>query len=371
MANIGIVGPWRQKNPQAPSQKETVLVGIPGITSATEQANIRKEIEAAQKRISERIEVIFFEDRGDKANLEHVSKLARASGAAMGVPVRRGITADEFINELRAGFMDEVSSSLFKLVNADIATLDETRERLSNMTDKEREAIVRRFERVIPRIASEEMATMSLYSMNIRMRTAVHSYASHHRLDAAFADESRESDLKIAVVHSAAEVKPLVEAHRGKKGFLGVALIPTEEEAKKGITKEGILRSEEIDDMPGSMELMIVDKSMTLAHLKDIFAGTAAEKTGRAVGRIAMADRSDDSRTANDIPQGVTFLEYEDFAGPHVYYALCEAVTKPEDTDHLTIEWLAKKGWFRVIKRVDLEQLRREIEQYEKVLVAA
>ena len=131
--------------------------------------------------------------------------------------------------------------------------------------------------------------------------------------------------------------------------------------------KEELLRREGIDNLPESVSLLIVDHPMTLAAIRDAFIGSfKARNAGQEPAGIAMADRARDDGQAVQAPEGVLFLEYNDVAGPWVYYALCAVILNP-DPETLK-HW---RDWLKNIEPNDLEQLRRELEEYEKVLMAA
>jgi hypothetical protein len=349
-----------------------ILIGVPGVMSRAGKSEINKALALAGSKISEDVEIIYFEDKGERENLEYVSREARKTGAAIGIPVRSGVSANDIASEFQGGLLEEVSRSLFDLLNPDLAALDQSRAMLENMPDAERAHIIDRLANVMPRVSAEGLTSLSLYSMNMRMSSIHNSYAVSHKKQAVIAGLSNDDDLKIAVIHSAAEIKLLAEAHRGRKGSLKIALVPTEEEKARGLDIATILKMEEVDDVLNPEDVMVADETTTLSQIKTELRKSFRQEKGHAPKRIAIADRVAPSREKDSVPKDIIFMEYEQVAGMHVYYALCEAIAKPEEPNHITIERSAK-GWFKVkkIDRIDYEQLRNEIEAYEKVLMAA
>ena len=94
--------------------------------------------------------------------------------------------------------------------------------------------------------------------------------------------------------------------------------------------------------------------------------------------RIAIVDRLKEKRTVNHgILDEIIFMEYEDpVATAYVYNSVLELMARSVDIGEEELMSLGirqhMKGWFRLprLERVDMDSLQREIEEYEKVLMA-
>jgi hypothetical protein len=78
-------------------------------------------------------------------------------------------------------------------------------------------------------------------------------------------------------------------------------------------------------------------------------------------------------RNEGDIPGDVLFMEYDGFATSQVYDAALTLMARTSDSS-LPDGFQKFANWYRYLPRIrpqDADQIRREIENYAKVLVAA
>jgi hypothetical protein len=244
------------------------------------------------------------------------------------------------------------------------------------MSQSEKEAIMARINNsnVIPPVFSEEVLTLSLYSMNLRMRNISRRHALTNSLDAAtqsYCDSAKQKDVMYARVHSAGEVKLLAEAHKNRNAptRLMVELVVGEEErAKLEAMKSDMLERMEIaKDVLNPNDLFIVSKEKSMQEIKD----SLSSKEGDKERKIVIVDLYKEGRTQNEVPDNGILMEYEDIASSYVYDAALEAIAKPEEKEPVLSDRNKKiRNWYKA-KKIDTEQLRNEIICYDKVLMDA
>jgi hypothetical protein len=131
---------------------------------------------------------------------------------------------------------------------------------------------------------------------------------------------------------------------------------------------EHLLERMGIDDVVSPEDVTVEDRSAPKTPLAML--GELSGSLEYKPEHVTIVDRIDKNRTEGDIAPGCVFLEYEDeFVTAHHYDAAIEAMTKPEDpvfSDRF-------KNWFRIkpVEKFDFESLRREIERYAEVMMAA
>jgi len=178
------------------------------------------------------------------------------------------------------------------------------------------------------------------------------------------------------------ELKLLAEAHRDRMNRakkINANMVPLKLIVRLTVTPEERSRIEK--NIPGLLEQMAINDVLSETDIKliDKTAADSAtaeslckdlEGSGYEPAQIAVVDRVRPERDEKDLPEGVIFMEYEDaIATPYHYDAAIEAMSKPDQP----VLFDRYKKWFRIkpVQKVDLDQLRRELDQYQVVLMAA
>jgi len=137
-------------------------------------------------------------------------------------------------------------------------------------------------------------------------------------------------------------------------------------------TIQHLLELMEIDDVLQAKDVVLYNEAeANIVDLHDIRNSLVAQ--GYNPDKIAIVDRTNDERQDFDIPTGTSLIEYEDdYVTSYHYDAAIEIMARPENpalSDHVK----NSRNWFRMkrIEKLDLNELRQELEQYEKVLIAA
>ncbi len=369
--------------------KNTVIFGIPEtiVKSEAERSEIVETLTKINRSgdIYENVEPVFFQDTGnDIENMKQVESIAKERGAVLGIPVRSDISVEDLLKEINGGFLARVSRDLFSLTNPDIDKLDETRARFENR-DKLSSAL-KELTRLFPAIVSEKLSELSIYNMRM---TAIAQKTASGQLPPYILTKVTDSKEKRALSMRAdtlGELKLLAEAHRARMNLarnfdktavpvkLQIRLMLRQDEKEKvqNITNAEILKRMGIENVLLPEDVIRVDSesagSVNVA-VKDAYDRLLS--AGYGIDKIAIVDRVKENR--DDVPEGATFVEYDDeIVTSYHYDAALELMATPDDTT-LSIRDAGKKNWFRIkpITKIDFDQLREEIKGYEKVLIAA
>jgi hypothetical protein len=341
-------------------------------------------VRKASETIPENVMVVFYNDTGDDVeNMKGIERLARQKGAIMGLPLTKSIIPvfqyeNARFDKLIRGFLSYASKELFSITNPDIANLDRTRAVLMDKARLERVAL--QLNRMLAPAASYDLLNQSAY--NLRM-TAV------ARQTMEFSGISKETILNAADqkrvisvrADTLAELKMLAEAHRDRmslarnpdKGSIPVKLevrLAVSENERRAIEKDlpSLLERMGVAEILSADDVILV-KSEEAESVKAIYERLAAtEKIQKE--NIVVVDRAREGREGSDIPEGAAFIEYTDkFITSYHYDAILDAIARPNDPA-LSDKY---KRWLRIrpIEVIDFDQLQREVEQYQKVLMAA
>ncbi len=351
-----------------------VVFGIPLTAEIRgEQDRIRQAIKDASTRIPEKIEVVFFEDTGNEVkNMEYVTGIAEEKGALMAIPVRRDVNAQGLIEEIeKADFLAHVSRDLFRLINPDMARLNETTAQLMD-EEKLREAVLRLSTLISP-IASQKLTTLSIYNMrmtSIARQTSIK--LSPETLDYPKDEEAPERALLVRT-NSLGELKMIAEEHRyrkPKKLRLKIMLAVADEKELEELSNKEVLQN--------MLEKMDIDSD--ILNIDDIEIMTKAKADGLSIRdmrnsellakytdeNIGILDIKRDGREKDrDLLKKTVFAEYD-------------TIVTAEDYDR-TVEHMAKKEpntegllYFSLPKAEALiRRLIQEIEAYKQILMAA
>jgi hypothetical protein len=346
------------------AEKSSIISAIRGINSS---GKIPEKVQVAFSRM------ITNEEDGVRFAEYTASKI----GAIIGIPVRNDISIDELLSELKGGFLTRVSEDLLSLTNPDIAKLDKTRARLMN--EEELQRIITMLTKVMPSIMSEKLSQLSVYNMRM---TAISRQTASSELSAQVlpAVTSKKSALSIGV-RTLGELKLLAEEQRRKMKLAGVSDLkaaPVKLEArltvdeKSKVTNDNIkdfLKLMEIDDV---LDVILVPESAVNTAVEDAYSRLIAE--GYTLKQIAVLDRFREGR--QDVPEGVIFAEYIDDVVTAAHYdaaiELMALYATPGEIKLSVVKDEYKK-WFIIkrITKINFDQLKREIEAYETVLMAA
>ncbi|MCK4462702.1 MAG: hypothetical protein KAU58_00130, partial [Candidatus Omnitrophica bacterium] len=369
-----------------------IIVCIPASTfTDQERITIVKHIKKTSEKLAETVEVAFFEDtQNEIENIRCVSAIAKEKGAKMVVPVRPDISMEGLIEELEGGFLELVSRDLFKVLNPDLAMLEDTHTML--MDSSRVRVLQERLTKVLPPIVSRNLATLSVFSMNTRMTNITRNMTNSLKLTEVTSKhiKSNQEEVISIGVNSLGEVKMLAETHRdmiekhrgATFGKLQIRLTVHKGEESKinESTKQRLLKRMEIDDILSVNDLVLVSeeeaKRLTLSEIYEKYLKT----NGYDKERIAIADSLRKYRTLTPddkkLLNSVLFMEYEGIATPHAYYVLLElkAHKHTENMKEFNIQQSNKVLLHFIlprIKGINTEQIRGEYRRYSEIAVAA
>jgi phosphoenolpyruvate-protein kinase (PTS system EI component)/phosphotransferase system HPr-like phosphotransfer protein len=370
--------------------RRKILVGIPveyvDATGVTRHDKIISDaVKQAAGAVPEDVSVVFFEDTGDvKKNVREVEKIAHNMGAALGIALDKDMIGDyrgrpASLENLARELLIMTSRNLFVIGNPDIAKLDKTRVEL--LDEKELSRIEAVLNTMLPPAASKDMLKRGVYNMRMEaVAEQVQGMPLEYRLLAIKAAIRGGKKIISIRADSLGELKLLAEAHRSRMklaGFFDRERIPLRLQVRLTVTPEervaltnkmpDILRQMAIDDILFDSDVVLVDKAIAdTATVKSIYDNLALY----GPGNITIVERAKAGRDESEVPEGAIFMEYEDaFVMPYHYDAAIEAMTRPSEP-LLSDRY---KKWFRIkpAEKFDFEQLRRELDQYKAVLMAA
>jgi hypothetical protein len=331
--------------------------------------------------------VLFYEDLGnEEANLKFIEQVAKERGATLGLALDGNVVFDARMYKLELeekikNLLLAVSGNIFSLSNPKISSLDATRARLMDRAELVR--LEEALSPLLPKIASRKLMEKDIY--NLRMESLARQIPQMDRDDLGRAMKSiasqKEKILSVRV-GSLGELKLLAEAHRAKMKagrYEAKQRIPLKLHVRMAVgladkasieaSLPKILADMDIEDIlkPDSIEVLSREEAnaKTVSGIVDSLRGK-----GFANNSIAVVDRSKSEMQERDMPEGVLFMEYEDDVfTPYHYDAAIEAMSKPE-TPLLSDRY---RNWFRIrpVKRTDLEQLRREMDHYQVIMMSA
>ena len=370
--------------------KPRIMLGIPVPArpfayNESQRTILLKSVSKVSRSLPEEFIVEYFPEQGDaRKNLDYLNGIRKEKGADFAVPIEMN-----FVNDVMSAipgidielkeFLTEMSRVFFQLANPDIAKLDETRTHLMN--PEELKQIQKRLSKALPPLAAQRLLELDIY--NTRMENVAKKLAIQELSVEAKAYIGNEGRAKRAIsvrADSLGEAKLLAEAHEKRAKIakrLNVEAIPlklqirltltTDEKSRFEKNRDELLRLMDIktDDASYPIDIVVVDAADSDRAIERISAQFRDEYK---LGNAAIVDSVKADRTA--IPRGVLFIEYEDeFVTSYHYDAAIELMANPDEP-----KWSERfKDWFKIkpMERIDINQLRREIEHYEKVLTAA
>jgi hypothetical protein len=363
-----------------------------GVASKTPVENVRAQIVLGAAGVTQdivnefnaragNVKVVRLTGANEEANLAQLENARRSAGAFASGIVEADIVTKETLGELAsqlAAQIEEQDKNIFSVQYPDVSKINpENIGKISNLA----EALNTIADR-IPGIRSLRTSEVSIYNLRMTERARQDSTFSllPSEVVAAVTKDKRAISMR---ADSLGELKLLAEAHRNrmnlaKKLNKGAAVVKLqvrltvkagEKEKINGSTIQHVLELMEIDDVLKPQDVMLVDELQAdLVSLHDIRNSLVSQ--GYRSQDIAIVDRVNEERTDNDIPAGTKLVEYEDaYVTSYHYDAALEAIANPE---HPAL-YDTFKTWFRIkkIDKINFNELRDEIEQYQKVLIAA
>jgi hypothetical protein len=370
-----------------------ILICIPSnategeIFGEIDEAKIIREIDKAKRELSEKIEVVIFKDKGDElANMRRAEEMAKGLGAKMAVPVRRDAKAKDIIDEIRAGFLEDLTKDLFGLLNPDLKKLDSISAKLKNA--EELRGILSKVSGVLSNTVSKELLTSSIYTMNIRMKNIAGRIVALHEPTDAIESRFRTHKGKTVIsitADSLGEVKMLAEAHRERIRFaiklnpncatirLQIRLTVSEKDKKEinEKTKEHLLEKMGINDVLIADDLILADED-TITSPNEIYAEFKADEFEDR--NIAIVEKFRNDRDKDEVPDEAVFVEYKGLATPRVYDAALELLASKYENRAFGLKKLDEnKNWYLLpeAEEIETEELRNELMRYREALIRA
>jgi len=355
----------------------SITIGVVGGSEEMAQG-INKEISG--------IRLVALNKSTERENLEVLEGARRtyhayASGI-MEIEIKDLKELRNIIEELVVAIEHE-DTNLFALNNPDIVKLTpDTIKDISNIED-----VLKRIIERIPSIRSMRTSELSVYNMRMTRIARNTSLQSFTPKTEGYLKEAREPHIVSIAANSLGELKFLAEAHRERMSLarrldpkaapitLQVRLAVREADSLKinNNTKQSLLKRMEIDDIVDVDKLILINETEKEALTTQDIYNRFIDKTKYKAENVAIVDTVKEERALGTIPQGIVFMEYEGIATSQVYDVILELLA--HKTEAPAISGLERyREWFRFLPRIaqaDMDRIRKEMEQYKKVLMAA
>jgi len=383
-----------------------ILIGVPLSENIAEQREkITEAAIRAQRTIPESVGIVFYADTGDERfNLARLQTKAARLGVGLVVPISRTVRGEDLVTVIENGLLIQFSKERHELAHPrveNVESLRETREKLASLSPVTWEAMPPREQaemrqRVAERlnacgvspIYSELTSVLSIH--NLRMtevsnQTGLGSLSP--RAQAYVENPENIPRASLIRVDSEAEVKFQAEAHRRrnpKNNKLKIILALDDADVvakwKDAKTRKAMLETMGIEEALLSADDVIVmsEQEANMLSPSEIYNRYLAEYQ---VSEVGIADtRRERNLSPEDIRllKEAVFVEYVDVATAWVYDVILEIrAHRFADTGIPGVERHAeglRQGvlWFVLppAKGIDMNELRKEIELYRKVLTA-
>ncbi|MGB2705616.1 MAG: nucleoside-diphosphate kinase [Candidatus Omnitrophota bacterium] len=353
-----------------------IIIGVAGISEDTAY-NVNKEIAG--------IKLVALNGKNEKENLEKLEEARKTYGAYASGIVEAGVTGEKelrnIVEELRNAIEKE-DRRLFVLANPEIAKL--TSETIKDIAGIEQ--ILSRIIERIPVIRSMRTAELSVYELRIDRIAKAHQVISRDALLAqklARIKESGKTKVASFRAHNVAELRWLANEHREALQKYGKENYPVELHIRlvdENVTEKNLDRVLElagVSDVITRDNITLTDGD-TLAEIYALIQKQFGEVEAKNVAIGDVRDLKLDKKLLKDILY-VNMPASEGIVS-QLYPVIVELIANNNARPRLMPQGVGvleqpEAGLFyfifKPIRPINMEELRREIEQYEKVLIAA
>lgn len=347
------------------------------------------EVIAAVNKNAGNVKLVALKGANEDENLKQLERARRNAGAYASGMIDAGIVSEERLSIIAADLANEIEAqdrSIFTIQNPETAKL--TTETIDKIKDLHN--ILNQITERIPGIRSLLTSETSVYNLRMTNNTKQHS-ALARLSDKAILNVTRDKKAVSMRADSLGELKMLAEEHRNKMHLakiLNDKFVPVKLEIRLTVTADirkeisdpvnqnmislDELKRMEIDDVLRPEDVTLLNQhEADIVSIRDIYDRLTSK--GYSPEDIAVVDRVNEERQAYDIPDGIKMIEYEDeYATAYHYDAALEVLSNTDKPTLFVID-ASRKNWFRIkkIDKIDFNELRKEIERYEKVLIAA
>ncbi|MDD5439713.1 MAG: hypothetical protein PHS37_05975, partial [Candidatus Omnitrophica bacterium] len=363
-----------------PAENPDITLAIPRAVPEKTRRRIEAAVNRATRHLPEHIEVLFFRDQGsDDANIREAERRARQNGSAMVIPVRRSVSMNGLTREITAGFIDNVVIDLFRLRHPGLSDIDRTREKLLTMPKAEISSIEKRLSLVLPSVVSAQLAGDNLYAMNLRLGHIARAYAANEPLSEPALRSVENDNVKKGIgvtIDNFGELKLIAEQYKNRikkdayKQFqihVTVNVKTAAERVRLESQKETLLSKMDIP------RAIINPANVTIETgargIDGMLSGMRA--AGILMTDIVIIDRYAEGRSG--IPEGLRLIEYDTVVIPGIIDAALELLARPIGDGNVP-GLRQRNSWYLFVPRIkkeDIDALRREINEYERILYAA
>jgi len=353
-----------------------IIIGVTGVSE--------KVVNRINKTISG-VGLVALAGATQKANLEELERTRKTHGAYASGLIESGITDEtqlmNIVEEL-TGAIEKEDRRLFALDNPEIASLTtETVKEIAGL-----ENILARIAKRIPAIHSMRAAELSIYELRIDRISQAHQIVSRDALLAqklAKITESGKTKIMSFRAHNIAEVRWLAGEHRqalqkyGKENYpveLHVRLVD-ENVTEKNLDR--ILKLAGVGDVITKDNITLADGE-TLGEICDLIREQFGEIEAEdmAIGDVR------ELKLDKELLKDVLYINMPASEGmvSQLYPVIMELIANENKRPHLMPQGVGmleqpEPGLFyfifKPIKPMNFDELHREIEQYERVLMAA
>lgn len=362
------------------TEAASIVLGVSGATP---------EVIAAVNKNAGNVKLVALKGANEDENLKQLERARRNAGAYASGMIDAGIVSEERLSIIAADLANEIEAqdrSIFTIQNPETAKL--TTETIDKIKDLHN--ILNQITERIPGIRSLLTSETSVYNLRMANNTKQHS-AIARLSDKAVLNVTSEKKAVSMRADSLGELKMLAEEHRNKMHLakiLNDKFVPVKLEIRLTVTADirkeisdpanqnmislDELKRMEIDDVLRPEDVTLLNQhEADIVSIRDIYDRLISK--GYRPEDMAVVDRVNKERQAYDIPDGVKMIEYEDeYATAYHYDAALEVLSNTDEPTLFVID-ASRKNWFRIkkIDKIDFNELRKEIERYEKVLIAA
>ncbi|MDD5440220.1 MAG: NAD(P)-dependent oxidoreductase, partial [Candidatus Omnitrophica bacterium] len=365
-------------------RKPDIILGVRKDTTKSEQKKILDAVNRVQAHAAEKIMVVFYQGSASETNdAETLSRFGTLAGAKMILPVQQDVKAD-----VLAQTLEQTIIELFRLTHPAFKALemDASRERLANLSYEQIKAMQRDLSLVLPAVTAENLASNSLYQMNMRMQSINSNFNTKYLLS-GYAQDILDSDTSKSVVavtvKSFGEIKVLADQHQSRmkssahpenhKLKIWLTVKTEAERRSTNAMKQNALRKMAIpsDVLSPDDVTVIVENAIAPSVIQNDLVQQGYKKDS-----IVVVDRKRD-RSLESVGDA-RLIEYDCTVMPALYDAALELLAGTTENSAMKLvehTLLGLKLTFYIfmpkIAPQDIQAIQREIDRYTQVLIAA